>query len=152
MLYASIPTKTNMNIPRFHLAFPVHNLEEAKVFYHEILGCEIGRYSDQWMDFNLYGHQIVAHLSPQDCILAKHNEVDGDDVPSRHFGVILPWEKWSQLRNVLIEKKVNWLIEPRIRFKNTPGEQGTFFINDPSNNSLEFKTFKNNGDIFRSSK
>ena len=144
--------KIIMDIPRFHLAFPVHNLDEAKVFYHEILGCEIGRYSDQWMDFNLYGHQIVAHLSPQDCILAKNNEVDGDDVPSRHFGVILPWNKWDQLVKILKDKDVSWLIEPRVRFKDTPGEQGTFFITDPSGNNLEFKTFKDDKNIFKSTK
>ena len=110
-------------IPRFHLAFPVHDLEKARVFYVEILGCEVGRYSDKWIDFNLYGHQIVAHLSPQDCSSTKKNEVDGDHVPAKHFGVILPWDKWDQLVKILKDKNVNWLIEPKVRFKDAPGEQ-----------------------------
>ena len=139
-------------IPRFHLAFPVHDLEKARVFYVEILGCEVGRYSDKWIDFNLYGHQIVAHLSPQDCSKTKKNEVDGDHVPAKHFGVILPWDKWDQLVKILKNKDVNWLIEPRVRFKDAHGEQGTFFITDPSGNNLEFKTFKNDEDIFKSMK
>ena len=141
-----------MDIPRFHLAFPVHDLEQARLFYTELLGCEIGRYADKWIDFNLYGHQIVAHLSPNDCSFTKKNEVDGDDVPSRHFGVILPWDKWDQLANFLKNKDITWLIEPRIRFMDTPGEQGTFFITDPSGNNLEFKTFKNDENIFKSIK
>ena len=141
-----------MDIPRFHLAFPVHDLEQARLFYTELLGCEIGRHSDTWIDFNLYGHQIVAHLSPHDCSLTKKNEVDGDDVPSRHFGVILPWDKWDQLVKILKDKNVNWLIEPKVRFKDAPGEQGTFFITDPSGNNLEFKTFKNDENIFKSMK
>ena len=91
-------------IPRFHLAFPVHDLRKARVFYAEILGCEVGRYSDKWIDFNLYGHQIVAHLSPQDCSSTKKNEVDGDHVPAKHFGVILPWDKWDQLVKILKDK------------------------------------------------
>ena len=95
----------SMEIPRFHLAFPVHDLGKARVFYAEILGCEVGRYSDKWIDFNLYGHQIVAHLSPQYCSSTKKNEVDGDDVPSRHFGVILPRDKWDQLANFLKDKE-----------------------------------------------
>ena len=136
-------------IPRFHLAFPVHDLEKARVFYVEILGCEVGRYSDKWIDFNLYGHQIVAHLSPQDCSKTKKNEVDGDNVPAKHFGVILPWDKWDQLVKILKNKDVNWLIEPRVRFKDAHGEQGTFFITDPSGNNLEFKTVKNDEDIFK---
>ena len=138
-----------MNIPRFHLAFPVHNLEEAKVFYHEILGCEIGRYSDQWMDFNLYGHKSWPIFRLK--IVFWQNIMKWMEMmfPQGILELYYHGKKWSQLRNVLIEKKVNWLIEPRIRFKNTPGEQGTFFINDPSNNSLEFKTFKNDGDIFK---
>ena len=142
----------SMEIPRFHLAFPVHDLEKARVFYAEILGCEVGRYSDKWIDFNLYGHQIVAHLSPQDCSPTKKNEVDGDHVPAKHFGVILPWDKWDQLVKILIDKDVSWLIEPRVRFKDTSGEQGTFFITDPSGNNLEFKTFKNDENIFKSMK
>ena len=138
-----------MDIPRFHLAFPVHDLELARGFYADLLGCGIGRQSEKWMDFNLYGHQVVAHLSPDDCIVTKRNEVDGDQVPSRHFGVILPWDKWEGLIEMIKGKSVEFLIEPRIRFKDSPGEQGTFFIADPSGNTLEFKTFKNDGDVFK---
>lgn len=138
-----------MDIPRFHLAFPVHDLELARGFYADLLGCGIGRQSEKWMDFNLYGHQVVAHLSPEDCIVTKRNEVDGDQVPSRHFGVILPWDKWEGLIEMIKGKSVAFLIEPRIRFKDSPGEQGTFFIADPSGNTLEFKTFKNDSDVFK---
>jgi len=138
-----------MDIPRFHLAFPVHDLEMARGFYADLLGCGIGRQSDNWMDFDLYGHQVVAHLSPEDCIVTKNNEVDGDQVPSRHFGVILPWDKWEELCETIKKNAVEFLIEPRIRFKDSPGEQGTFFIADPSGNALEFKTFKNDANIFK---
>ena len=142
-------TLKNMDIPRFHLAFPVHDLDQARNFYADLLGCGIGRESNQWIDFDLYGHQIVAHLSPEDCKISKRNMVDGDKVPSRHFGVILPWKKWKELCEMIKEKTIDFLIEPKIRFKDASGEQGTFFIEDPSGNTLEFKTFKNDKDIFR---
>ena len=138
-----------MNIPRFHLAFPVHDLEKAKTFYTSTLGCPLGRESDNWIDFNLYGHQVVAHLSPKDCMNTKTNPVDGDIIPARHFGVILPWAEWEELCKILISQNIEFLIKPRIRFKNVTGEQGTFFIQDPSGNALEFKSFKNDNDIFK---
>ena len=138
-----------MNIPRFHLAFPVHDLEKAKTFYTSTLGCPLGRESDNWIDFNLYGHQVVAHLSPKDCINTKTNPVDGDSIPARHFGVILPWAEWEELCKILISQNIEFLIKPRIRFKNVTGEQGTFFIQDPSGNALEFKSFKNDNDVFK---
>ena len=138
-----------MNIPRFHLAFPVHDLEKAKTFYTSTLGCPLGRESDNWIDFNLYGHQVVAHLSPKDCMNTKTNPVDGDSIPVRHFGVILPWADWEELCKILISRNIEFLIEPRIRFKNVSGEQGTFFIQDPSGNALEFKSFKNDKDVFK---
>ena len=138
-----------MNIPRFHLAFPVHDLEEARTFYTDILGCKLGRESDKWIDFDLYGHQIVAHLSPEDCINIGTNQVDGDKVTSRHFGVILPWPKWEDLCKIIKKKNIAFLIEPRIRFKDVSGEQGTFFIKDPSGNALEFKSFRDDSDVFR---
>ncbi len=138
-----------MNIPRFHLAFPVHDLEKAKTFYTSTLGCPLGRESDNWIDFNLYGHQVVAHLSPKDCMNTKTNPVDGDSIPARHFGVILPWADWEELCKILISRNIEFLIKPRIRFENVPGEQGTFFIQDPSGNALEFKSFKNDNDIFK---
>ena len=138
-----------MNIPRFHLAFPVHDLEKAKTFYTSTLGCPLGRESDNWIDFNLYGHQVVAHLSPKDCMNTKTNPVDGDSIPARHFGVILPWAEWEELCKILISQNIEFLIKPRIRFKNVSGEQGTFFIQDPSGNALEFKSFKNDKDVFK---
>ena len=138
-----------MNIPRFHLAFPVHDLEKAKTFYTSTLGCPLGRESDNWIDFNLYGHQVVAHLSPKDCMNTKTNPVDGDSIPARHFGVILPWAEWEELCKILISRNIEFLIKPRIRFKNVLGEQGTFFIQDPSGNALEFKSFKNDKDVFK---
>ena len=138
-----------MNIPRFHLAFPVHDLEKAKTFYTSTLGCPLGRESDNWIDFNLYGHQVVAHLSPKDCMNTKTNPVDGDSIPARHFGVILPWAEWEELCKILISRNIEFLIKPRIRFKNVSGEQGTFFIQDPSGNALEFKSFKNDKDVFK---
>tara|TARA_B100001029_G_scaffold37288_1_gene28588 strand:+ start:134 stop:553 length:420 start_codon:yes stop_codon:yes gene_type:complete len=138
-----------MNIPRFHLAFPVHDLEKAKSFYTSTLGCPLGRESDNWIDFNLYGHQVVAHLSPKDCMNTKTNPVDGDSIPARHFGVILPWADWEELCKILISRNIEFLIKPRIRFKNVSGEQGTFFIQDPSGNALEFKSFKNDKDVFK---
>ena len=135
-------------IPRFHIAFPVHNLESAREFYVNILGCESGRESDSWIDFNLYGHQIVAHLSPDDCSPVSTNPVDKDDIPCRHFGVILEWGQWEVLQNRIKKLEHRFLVEPKIRFKSKKGEQGTFFINDPSGNALEFKSFKNDSMVF----
>ena len=137
-----------MNIPRFHLAFPVNDLDKARKFYSIILGCAIGRESDNWIDFNLYGHQIVAHLSPEDCKSFRTNPVDEDDIPSRHFGVILGWSDWEYLQEKIKKLDYPFLVEPKIRFKSKPGEQGTFFINDPSGNALEFKTFKDDSMVF----
>ena len=137
-----------MNIPRFHLAFPVHDLGEARKFYSKILGCIIGRESESWIDFNLYGHQIVAHLSPEDCRVTNTNSVDNDDIPSRHFGVILEWRDWESLQEKFKKLDYPFLVEPKIRFKSKTGEQGTFFLNDPSGNALEFKTFKHDSMVF----
>lgn len=131
----------------FHLAFPVHDLLAAREFYSGILECPEGRSSDTWIDFNLFGHQIVAHLSPQAGIVST-NEVDKDQVPVPHFGVVLPMDKWLILARRLREKGVKFVIEPRIRFRGQPGEQGTMFLLDPSGNALEFKGFRDLGDIF----
>ena len=136
------------SIPRFHLAFPVHNLESAREFYVNILKCKTGRESDNWIDFNLYGHQIVAHLSPDDCSPVSTNPVDKDNIPCRHFGVILEWGQWEVLQNRIKKLEHRFLVEPKIRFKSKKGEQGTFFINDPSGNALEFKSFKNDSMVF----
>ena len=137
-----------MSIPRFHLAFPVHDLVEARKFYSKILGCITGRESENWIDFNLFGHQIVAHLSPEDCKPSRMNPVDNDDIPSRHFGVILEWSDWEFLKEKIKKLDYPFLVEPKIRFKSNPGEQGTFFISDPSGNALEFKTFKHDSMVF----
>ena len=137
------------SIPRFHIAFPVHDLDKAREFYVNVLGCNTGRESDKWIDFNLYGHQIVAHLSPRDCSPVGTNIVDEDNIPCRHFGVILIWEKWEMLQERIKKFNHNFLVEPKIRFKSKPGEQGTFFINDPSGNALEFKSFKNDSMVFK---
>jgi len=136
------------SMPRFHIAFPVHNLESAREFYVDILGCKKGRESNSWIDFNLYGHQIVAHLSPDDCSPVSTNPVDRDDIPCRHFGVILEWGEWEVLQNRIKKLEHRFLVEPKIRFKSKPGEQGTFFVNDPSGNALEFKSFKNDSMVF----
>ena len=137
------------SIPRFHLAFPVHNLESAREFYVDILKCSTGRESDSWIDFDLYGHQIVAHLSPDDCDLISTNIVDNDNIPSRHFGVILCWKDWKNLCARLYELKINFFIKPKVRFKNKNGEQGTLFLKDPSGNILEFKSFKDDSNVFK---
>jgi len=138
-----------MKIPRFHLAFPVHDLELAREFYINALGCTLGRESKKWIDFNLLGHQVVAHLSPEDCTEISTNSVDNDEIPSRHFGVILPWDEWEELCEKIKNDGLKFLIEPKTRFKNNSGEQGTFFIKDPSGNALEFKSFKDENDIFK---
>ena len=134
---------------RFHLAFPVKNLNATKDFYKKILNCKIGRESESWVDFNLYGHQIVAHLAPEECSYISSNKVDEDQIPCSHFGVILDWHEWEGLYKKLDLLKINFLINPKIRVKNKSGEQGTFFIKDPSGNVLEFKTFKNDADVFK---
>ncbi len=130
----------------FHLAFPVHDLAAARAFYGEGLGCPEGRSSDEWVDFNFYGHQIVAHLAPDETGLAQRNEVDGDAVPVRHFGIVLPLADWQGLADRLKARGTRFLIEPHIRFKGEPGEQATMFFLDPSGNAIEVKAF---GDITR---
>lgn len=137
------------NLRPFHLAFPVLDLEEARDFYVNTLGCSIGRESDQWIDFNLYGHQIVAHLSPNEIKDVNRSQVDGDAVPVRHFGVILENNEWQKLVDRLKTKGEDFLIEPRVRFEGKSGEQRTLFILDPSGNALEFKSFAHDGHIFR---
>ena len=136
-----------MSLQPFHLAFPVHDLEEARKFYAGLLGCPTGRESSEWIDFDLYGHQIVAHLAPPEKA-ASTNKVDGEDVPVRHFGVILAWNDWEKLAERL-KGKVKFVIEPGIRFKGQVGEQATMFFKDPSGNALEFKAFRDMGNLFR---
>jgi len=137
------------NLRPFHLAFPVLDLEEARDFYVNTLGCSIGRESDQWIDFNLYGHQIVAHLNLNEIQDVRRSQVDGDAVPVRHFGVILENNEWQKLVDRLKTKGEDFLIEPRVRFEGKSGEQRTLFILDPSGNALEFKSFADDDHIFR---
>lgn len=132
----------------FHLAFPVHDLEAARAFYGGVLGCSEGRSSATWVDFNLYGHQIVAHLSPDRTDITNTNPVDGHDVPVPHFGVILTMEEWHELAERLRHAGVKFIIEPYIRFRGQPGEQATMFLLDPSGNALEFKAFADRSQIF----
>lgn len=134
--------------PPFHLAFPVDDLEQARRFYGGLLACPEGRSSESWIDFDFHGHQIVAHLSPGDVGRAGANQVDGKDVPVRHFGVILGWDDWHALADRLRKAGVKFIIEPGIRFAGQPGEQATMFFLDPAGNALEFKTFRDMGRIF----
>lgn len=133
--------------PRFHLAFPVRDLSEARRFYGGLLGCPEGRSSPEWVDFDFYGHQIVAHLCNTSGGVAT-NEVDGEDVPVRHFGVILDLPAWEAITNKLRTAGVSFVIEPQIRFKDQPGEQATCFFLDPSGNALELKAFANDSMVF----
>lgn len=132
----------------FHLAFPVKNIESTKIFYKEVLGCEIGREDKKWVDFNFFGHQLSAHLKPDELKKTKENPVDGKSVPVRHFGVILPWEKWQLLSKKLIKINTEFIIEPYVRFEGEVGEQATMFFLDPSGNALEFKSFKDSSQVF----
>ena len=132
----------------FHLAIPVNDLAKATDFYENILGCQRGRASDSWIDFNLFGHQVVAHLSPDEVRTTEESEVDGKMVPVRHFGVILKWDQWHEFANMLKAKNIKFIIEPYVRFKGESGEQATMFFLDPSGNALEFKSFKDQSSIF----
>ena len=134
----------------FHLAFPVYNINITIQWYTAMLNCSIGRKSERWVDFNFFGHQISAHLIDQELTQDKTNVVDGHNIPSRHFGIILEMEQWKILVNQLNKKNIKYLIEPNTRFKGEKGEQATFFIKDPSNNVLEFKAFINDNQIFES--
>lgn len=134
--------------PLFHLAFPVTSLEKARVFYGGLLGCPEGRSSDDWVDFDFHGHQIVAHLAPGEAGHRGTNAVDGDNVPVRHFGAILPMEDWERLAEKLKAAGTRFVIEPHVRFKGEVGEQATMFLLDPCGNALEFKAFKDIGRLF----
>jgi extradiol dioxygenase family protein len=137
-----------MDIPRFHLAFPVRDLAEARAFYGGLLGCPEGRSSDQWIDFDFHGHQIVAHLSPAEVGRGSTSPVDGEDVPVRHFGVILTLPEWEALAQRLQAAGTRFIIAPQVRFKGQPGEQATLFFLDPSGNALEFKAFADDAMVF----
>ena len=133
---------------RFHLAFPVHDLAAARSFYGGVLGCAEGRSSETWVDFDLEGHQIVAHLDPDMARGGPTNAVDGDEVPIFHFGMILDFGGFDALATRLQEKGAEFIIEPRTRFAGQPGEQRTMFVRDPSGNALEFKAFADQRQIF----
>ena len=137
-----------MNLRPFHLAFPVHDLAAARAFYGELLGCREGRSSDHWIDFDLYGHQIVAHLDAGMTPRPIHNAVDGHDVPVPHFGIVLTMPQWEDLAARLKAAGVKFGIEPYVRFKGQVGEQATMFFTDPSGNALEFKAFADDGQLF----
>lgn len=132
----------------FHLAFPVKNIEDTRSFYGGLLGCKIGRNTDKWIDFDFFGHQLSAHVKPDELKDALTNEVDGDNVPVRHFGAILEWNQWHTLADKLKAENISFIIEPHTRFKGQAGEQATMFFLDPSGNALEFKTFKDPAKIF----
>jgi extradiol dioxygenase family protein len=134
--------------PLFHLAFPVRDLAQSRAFYGDLLGCPEGRSSDAWVDFNFFGHQVVAHLAPDETRPAASNAVDGDDVPVRHFGVILAMGQWHALADKLKAAGTRFIIEPHIRFKGEVGEQATMFFLDPSGNALEFKAFGDMSQVF----
>lgn len=135
-------------IPPFHLAFPVHDLAAARTFYGGLLGCREGRSSAQWVDFDFYGHQIVAHLASGQEKQPATNQVDGKDVPVRHFGVVLQWEEWQALVDRLRRARTRFVLEPGIRFAGQAGEQATMFLLDPSGNALEFKAFRDPSRLF----
>ena len=135
------PTTNPALLSPFHLAFPVHDLAAARRFYGELLGCPEGRSADDWVDFNFYGHQIVAHLAPAETGAAQRNAVDGHGVPVRHFGIVLPMPEWEALAARLKSERVEFVIEPYIRFQGQPGEQATMFFLDPSGNAIEVKAF-----------
>jgi uncharacterized protein len=135
------------NMPPFHLAFPVHDLAQSRAFYGGLLGCPEGRSSDEWIDFDFFGHQIVAHLAPARTA-DHHNPVDGHDVPVPHFGAVLDWDAFHALAGRLRAGGVTFVIEPCVRFAGLVGEQATMFFRDPSGNALEFKAFRDRGQLF----
>ncbi len=144
-------TMPKTDLPPFHLAFPVRDLAAARTFYGDVLGCREGRSDERWVDYDFFGHQLVAHLvdadpEPEDA--RDSNPVDGHDVPVPHFGVVLSWEDWHSLADRLRAASVEFIIEPGIRFEGLPGEQATMFLLDPSGNALEFKAFQDISQLF----
>lgn len=137
-----------MTIPPFHLAFPVDDLGAARRFYGEVLGCPEGRSSGDWVDFDLHGHQIVAHLAPGAVRARAINAVDGEDVPVPHFGLVLPMDEWTALAERLEKAGVEFVIPPTVRFEGQPGEQATMFLTDPAGNALEFKAMSDPAGLF----
>ena len=132
----------------FHLAIPVSDLDRANDFYVNMLGCSKGRSSTKWIDFNFYGHQLVCHEVKRS-VNKNSNDVDGNNIPVPHFGIILDWNQFQKLSANLQSKNINFIIEPTIRFKGKVGEQAIMFLKDPSDNAIEFKSFRNNDEIFK---
>lgn len=137
-----------MSLPPFHLAFPVNDLTEARAFYCGLLGCTEGRSDADWVDFNFFGHQIVAYRAPHATGKADTSGVDGDQVPIRHFGLVLPMSDWEALRDKLVAAKTRFIVEPDVRFVGAIGEQSSMFFLDPSGNAVEFKAFKDPSKLF----
>lgn len=137
-----------MSMPPFHLAFPVDDLAAARRFYGDLLGCPEGRSADEWIDFNLFGHQIVAHLAPDQVRKRSTNDVDGEQVPVPHFGLVLSMPDWRRLAARLRHAGQAFVIEPTVRFEGLPGEQATMFLLDPAGNALEFKAMANPANLF----
>ena len=137
-----------MSMPPFHLAFPVSDLAAARAFYGDLLGCAEGRSAADWIDFNFYGHQIVAYLAPEEAGRSGTNPVDGDDVPVRHFGAVLSMEEWERMAKKLKLAGTRFIIEPQVRFKGEIGEQASMFFPDPSGNAIEFKAFADISRLF----
>jgi len=138
------------SLPPFHLAFPVHDLAAARAFYGGLLGCPEGRSSEQWIDFDFFGHQIVAHLDERMKPRKHSNTVDGHDVPVPHFGAVLPMAEWERLAERLKAADVGFVIPPTVRFRGEPGEQATMFFLDPSGNALEIKAMRDPANLFAS--
>jgi extradiol dioxygenase family protein len=137
-----------MSLPPFHLAFAVDDLAAARRFYGGLLQCPEGRSADDWVDFNLYGHQIVAHLAPGAVTARVSNPVDGEEVPVPHFGIVLSVPEWKALAERLVEADTDFVIPPTVRFEGQPGEQATMFLLDPAGNALEFKAMSNPDNLF----
>jgi extradiol dioxygenase family protein len=135
-------------MPPFHIAFAVDDLDAARAFYGRVLGCPEGRSADHWVDFNLHGHQIVAHLAPGAVRARASNPVDGDEVPVPHFGLVLPMRDWEKLAERLVEAGIDFVIPPTVRFAGQPGEQATMFLLDPAGNALEFKAMADPSKLF----
>ena len=137
-----------MAVQPFHLAFPVDDLNAARRFYGDLLGCPEGRSAAHWVDFDLHGHQIVAHLAPEVARQRASNPVDGEDVPVPHFGIVLPIDEWKEMAERLRAAGTKFVIEPTIRFEGQPGEQATMFFLDPAGNALEFKAMADPAKLF----
>ncbi len=138
--------KTSHMTP-FHLAAPIRDIESTRLFYRDLIGCTVGREAERWIDFDFFGHQLSLHVTTGEENLAT-NEVDGKDVPVRHFGAVLEWDRWHGLRDRLVAAGTDFVIEPYIRFKGETGEQATMFFYDPSGNALEFKAFRDPSQVF----